>query len=178
MSDLCDPIDSSLPGSAIPGILQARTLEWVAISFSNAWKWKVKAKSLSCVRLLATPWTTAYQAPLSMEFSRQKYWSGVPLLSPIEATKKYKIFDNILYIYVFCEELSRIREIVHWLKVQFSHSVVSDSWDPMDCTSPGFPVHHQLPEPTQTYAHRVDDAIQLSHPLLSPSPPALNLPQH
>ena len=79
---LCDPIDSSLPGSPVPGILQARTLEWVAISFSNAWKWKVKVKSLSCVRLLVTPWTTAYQAPPSMGFSRQKYWSGVPLPSP------------------------------------------------------------------------------------------------
>ena len=79
---LCDPIDGSLPDSAIPGILQARTLEWVAISFSNAWKWKVKVMSLSSVHLFATPWTAAYQAPLSMGFSRQEYWSGVPLLSP------------------------------------------------------------------------------------------------
>ena len=75
---LCDSIDGSSPGSPVPGILQARTLEWVAISFSNAWKWKVKVKSLSRVWLLATPWTAAYQAPLSMEFSRQEYWSGVP----------------------------------------------------------------------------------------------------
>ena len=65
---LCDPIDGSPPGSPVPGILQARTLEWVAISFSNAWKWKVKMKSLSRVRLLATPWTVAYQAPPSMGF--------------------------------------------------------------------------------------------------------------
>ena len=65
---LRDPIDGSLPGSAVPGILQARILEWVAISFSNAWKRKVKVKSLSRVRLLATPWTAAYQAPLSMDF--------------------------------------------------------------------------------------------------------------
>ena len=79
---LCDPIDSSPPGSPVPGILQARTLEWVAISFSNTWKWKVKVKSLSRVRLLATPWTAAYQASPSMGFSRQEYWSGVPLLSP------------------------------------------------------------------------------------------------
>ena len=78
---LCDPIDSSPPGSPVPGILLARTLEWVAISFSNAWK--VKVKSLSRVRLLATPWTTAYQAPPSMGFSRQEYWSEVPLPSPI-----------------------------------------------------------------------------------------------
>ena len=79
---LCDPIDSSPPGSPSPGILWARTLEWVAISFSNAWKWKVKVKSLSCVRLLATPWTAAHQAPPSMGFSRQESWSGVPLPSP------------------------------------------------------------------------------------------------
>ena len=79
---LCDPIGGSPPGSTVPGILQARTLEWVAISFSNAWKWKVKVKSLSCVRLLVTPWTAAHQAPPSMGFSRQEYWSGVPLLSP------------------------------------------------------------------------------------------------
>ena len=68
---LCDPIDGSPPGSSIPGILQARTLEWVAISFSNAWKWKGKVKSLSCVRLCVTPWTAAHQAPPSMGFSRQ-----------------------------------------------------------------------------------------------------------
>ena len=70
---LCDPIDGSPPGSPVPGILQARTLEWVAISFSDAWKWKVKVKSLSCVQLFATPWTAAYQAPPSMGFSRQQY---------------------------------------------------------------------------------------------------------
>ena len=79
---LCDPIDSSPPGSLVPGILQARTLEWVAISFSNAGKWKVKVKSLSRVRLLVTPWTAAHQAPPSMGFSRQEYWSGEPFLSP------------------------------------------------------------------------------------------------
>ena len=81
---LCDPIDSSSPGSAVPGILQAKILEWVAISFSNAWKWKVKVKLLSCVRLLTTPWTAAYKAPLSMGFSRQEYWSGLPLPSPTD----------------------------------------------------------------------------------------------
>ena len=79
---LRDPIDGSPPGSAIPGILQARTVEWVAISFSNAWKWKVKGKSLSRFRPSATPWTAAHQAPPSMRFSRQEYWSGVPLPSP------------------------------------------------------------------------------------------------
>ena len=80
---LCDPIDGSPPGSPVPGILQARTLEWVAISFSNAWQWKVKVKSLSHVRLLVTSRTTAYQAPPPMGFSRQECWSGVPLPSPL-----------------------------------------------------------------------------------------------
>ena len=80
---LCDLIDGSPPGSPIPGILQVRKLEWDAISFSNAWKWKVKGKSLSRVWLFETPWTAAYQAPLSMGFSRQEYWSGVPSPSPL-----------------------------------------------------------------------------------------------
>ena len=78
---LCDPLDGSPPGSTIPGILQARTLEWAAISVSNAWKWKVKVKSLSHVWLFMIPWTAAYQAPLPMGFSKQEYWSGLPLPS-------------------------------------------------------------------------------------------------
>ena len=86
---LCDPIEGSLPGSPVPGILQARTLEWVAISFSSGWKWKVKVKSLSRVRLLASAWTAAHQAPPSMGFSRQEYWSGVPSPSPF---KKLELF--------------------------------------------------------------------------------------
>ena len=80
---LCDPTDGSPPGSPVPGILQATTLEWVATSFSNAWKWKVKVKSLSHVWLFTTPWTVAYQAPQSMGFPRQEYWSGLPLPSPV-----------------------------------------------------------------------------------------------
>ena len=90
---LCDRIDSSPLGSSVPGILQARTLEWVTISFSNAWKWKAKVKSLSCVSLLATPWTAAYQAPLSMGFSRQEYWSGVPL--PSQVAPKRMHFESV-----------------------------------------------------------------------------------
>ena len=93
---LCNPIDDSPPGSPVPGILQARTLEWVAIAFSNVWKWKVKVKSLSCVRLFVTPWTAAHQAPPSMGFSRQEYWSGVPLPSPC-FDSKLPNFD-VLYI--------------------------------------------------------------------------------
>ena len=85
---LCDPIDGSPPGSPVPGILQARTLEQVATSFSNAWKWKVKVKLLSHVRLLATPRTIAHQAPPSMGFSRPEYWSGVPL--PRQHIKKQR----------------------------------------------------------------------------------------
>ena len=84
---LCDPVDGSPPGSPIPRILQARTLEWVAISFSNAWKWKVKVKSLSHVQLPVTPWTAAHQAPPSMGFSKQEDWSGAPLPSPLSASR-------------------------------------------------------------------------------------------
>ena len=76
---LCKPRDDSPPGSPVPGILQARTLECIAISFSNAWKWKEKVELFSHLQLLATPWTAAHQAPPSMGFSRQEYWSGVPL---------------------------------------------------------------------------------------------------
>ena len=86
---LCDPVDSSELGSSVPGILQARILEWVAISFTNAWKWKVKVKSLSRIQLLGTPWTAAYQAPLSIGFSRQEYWSGVPLPSPYDLPRQH-----------------------------------------------------------------------------------------
>ena len=88
---LCDLIDGSPPGSPVPGILQARTLEWVAISFSNAWK--VKVKSLSRVRPSATPWTAAHQAPPSMGSSRQEYWSGLLLPSPFQPSKDEYIID-------------------------------------------------------------------------------------
>ena len=104
---LCDPIDGSPPGSAVPGTLQARTLEWVAISFSNEGKWKVKVKSLSRVQLFATPWTAAYQAPPSMGFSRQEYWSGVPLPSPfinasyMQVCLRGKILTSLRYVWGF-----------------------------------------------------------------------------
>ena len=108
---LCDPIDSSPPGSPVPGILQARTLEWVAISFSNTWKWRVKVKLLSRARLLETPWTAAYQAPPSMRFSRQEYWSGVPSPSPIMKTRSCNLkgsswhvkYSQVLFAwFLFC----------------------------------------------------------------------------
>ena len=94
---LCNSINGSPPGFPVPGILQARTLEWVAISFFSAWKLKVKVKLLSHVRLLATPWTAAYQAPPPMRFSRQEYWNGLPLPSPnvyiykVKYTEAFKI---------------------------------------------------------------------------------------
>ena len=93
---LCDPIDGNPPGSPILGILQARTLEWVSISSSDAWKWKVKVKTLSVVsdRLLATPWTAAYQTPPSVGLSRQEYWSGLPLPSPEDPEKSSKIIRD------------------------------------------------------------------------------------
>ena len=94
---LCDPIDGSPPGSPAPGTLQAKTLEWVAISFPKAWKWKMKVKSLSHVRLLVTPWTAAYQAPPSRRFSRQEYWSGVPLPSPILYAQAWTISRSLCW---------------------------------------------------------------------------------
>ena len=107
---LCDPIDGSPRGSPVPGILQARTLQWVAISFSNAWKWKVKVKPLSRVRLLATPWTAAYQAPPSMGFSRQGYWSGVPLPSP----RYLELRNLVLFLCVGRKQESGLTEVFPW----------------------------------------------------------------
>ena len=124
---LWDPIDGSPPGSPVPGILQARTLEWVAISFSNAWKWKVKVKLLSHVPILATPWTAAYQAPPSMGFSRQEYWSGVPLPS----------LTSVLFRSSFYAEVGRC-----WEKGRKGvvHSCLTLS-DPMDCSPAGSSIH-------------------------------------
>ena len=112
MSDSVLPQRRQLTRLPIPGILQARTLEWVAISFSSAWKWKVKVKSLSCAQLLVTPWTAAYQAPPSMGFSRQECWSGVPLPSPCIHIKIHKypyvyIFFK-LYIHITCNSILRL----------------------------------------------------------------------
>ena len=103
---LCDPIDGRPSGSTVPGILQARTLEWVAISFSNAWKWKVKVKSLSCVRLVATPWTAAYQAPPAMGFSRQEYWSVVPLPSPRNCPRFHHLLPQLSFFSIWSPILS------------------------------------------------------------------------
>ena len=94
---LCDSRAGSPPGSPVPGILQARTLEWVAISFCNAWKWKVKVKSLGRVQLLATPWTAAHQALPSLGFSRQEHWSGLPFPSPMHESEKLKWSRSVVY---------------------------------------------------------------------------------
>ena len=101
---LCDPIDSSPPGSPVPGILQARTLEWGAIAFSKAWKWKVKVTSLSHVRPLVTPWTAAHQAPPSMGLSRQEDWSGVPFPTNLEWSVKIKV----ICIFYLSKELCKV----------------------------------------------------------------------
>ena len=120
---LCGPIDGSPPGSPVPGILKARTLEWVAICFSKAWKWKVKVKSLSNVRLLVTPWTAAYQAPPSLGFSRQEYWSGVPWPSlNICLSIPYLVFSFSffsLYIgssFITSLELTQMHSLFGWVK--------------------------------------------------------------
>ena len=107
---LCNPVDGSPLGSPVPGILQAGILEWVVISFSNAWKWKVKVESLSRARLLATPWTGAYQAPLSMGFSRQEYWSGVPLPSLGHSCQKPNKVSAMSY---YKEKMSGASHILH-----------------------------------------------------------------
>ena len=106
---LCNPIDGSRPGSPFPGILQARTLEWVAISFSNAWKWKVKVKSLSRGQLSATPWIAAYQGPPSMGFSRQEYWSRMPLPSPVW---QYSYTFNLKNLKVWLSPFYNLNEII------------------------------------------------------------------
>ena len=126
---LCDPIDGSPPGSLVPGILQARTLEWAVISFSNAWKWKVKVKSLSRVWLLATPWTAAHQAPPSMGFSRQEDWGGVPLPSPwpilgglkhgTAITLQLQKFTEPCRLSVVCPSLSKCTDNPEALLLEF-----------------------------------------------------------
>ena len=113
---LCKPIDRSPSGSPDPGILQARTLEWVAISFSKASKWKVKVKSLSHVRLLAAPWTVAHQAPPSMGFSRQDY-RDVQMTSKVLYEELYKssLYPTEYKKIEFCGEKMRIA--IFWLKL-------------------------------------------------------------
>ena len=114
---LCDPIDRSPPGSLVPGILQARTLEWVAISFSNARKWKLKMKPLNRARLLATPWIAAYQAPPSMEVSRQEYWIGMPLPSPVVYAFAVKLKKKVI-------AKTRVKELSFWFFNEFYNFMI------------------------------------------------------
>ena len=201
---LCGPLDRSPLGSSVSGILQARILEWVAISFSNAWKWKVKVKLFSRARLLATLWTAAYQAPQSMGFTRQEYWSGLPLPSPLSSwvliisciPPSGPVFKVILsdkaslgnqlcthtptcwgHSQIFKHQGHPLPDHIQFSSVQSAQSCPT-LCDPMNRSTPGLPVHHQHPEFTQTHVHRVSDAIQPSHPLSSPSPPVPNPSQH
>ena len=128
---LCDPIDGSPAGSSVPGILQARTLEWVAISFSSAWKWKVKVKSLRHVRLFTTSWTAAQQAPPSMGISRQEYWSGLPLPSPLAQRASYnsRMPQLLLFKLLRCCQVVEIRnllsferDLIFWTLLKFSRA--------------------------------------------------------
>ena len=142
---LWDPIDGSPLGSSVPGILQARILEWVAISFSNAWKWKVKVKSLSRARVLATTWTGAYQAPPSMGFSRQEYRSWVPLPSPGSQTLEYLKSLAKLKVWVPHSKhfwISRSRNL-HFNKC-LSDSGANDSWRAVWKTHQGWTAIHQV----------------------------------
>ena len=133
---LCDPIDGSPLGSAVPGILQARILEWVAIPFSNAWKWKVRVKLLSHVRLFTTPWTAAYQAPPSMGFSRQEYWSWVPLPSLCEfwvLKKSYVTLITTLSIFLLCFLVSyqfwgMYNSTLLFVRIAFTNTMSSLRW--------------------------------------------------
>ena len=116
---LCDPIDGSPPGSLVPGILQARTLEWVAISFSNARKWKVRVKLLICVRLFETSWSAAYQAPLSVGFSRQENWSRLSLPSLKILLREYYSKKHYLRVIKLYKFLTSKPDTMQWHSGQF-----------------------------------------------------------
>ena len=177
---LCDPIDSSPPGFPVPEVLQARTLEWVAISFFNVWNWKVKVKSLSRVRLFVTPWTAAHQAPPSMGFSRQEYWSGVPLPSPpgpivlSKSSKKTETHSSyIMHFYQSIWVISKKTNVTIRLwpikgffsSVQFNYSVMSDSLWPHGLQHPRLP----CPSPTLKAYTNSDLSSQWYHPTISSS---------
>ena len=125
---LWDPIDGSPSGSRVSGILQARTLEWAANSFSNAWKWKVKVKSLSPVWLFATPWTAAHQAPPSMGFSRQEYWSGVPLPCPVYmyiCIYMYICVCMYMYTYTYVTSQFRRHSIITYIIYNIIYNILT-----------------------------------------------------
>ena len=129
----------------------------------------------------ATLWTITHQAPLSMGFSRQAQWNGLPCPLPGDLPKPgiepMSLMSPSLIDGFFTTSATWEAQLLY--SVQFSSVAQScpTLWDPMDRSTPGLPVHHQLPEFTQTHVHRVSDDIQPSHPLSSPSPPA-NPSQH
>ena len=126
---LCDPRDDSPQGSPVPGILQARTRKWVAISFSSAWKWKVKVKLLSRVPFLATPWTAAHQAPPSMGFARQQYWSGVPLPSP----NSYYITQQFHSLVMYARKLKIMHPHKNFYDIHGSIIIIARKWKQPKC---------------------------------------------
>ena len=125
---LYNPIDSSPPGSSVPRILEERTLECVAISFSNAWKWKVKVKLLSHARLFATPWTAAYQAPPSMGFSRQEYWSGVPLPSLYPPLLILSSFTQLASLLIYVAKLMSDPDLHSYVWAPGYHALLLRPW--------------------------------------------------
>ena len=133
----------------------------------------------SCIRLSATPWTAAYQAPLSMGFSRQEYWSGVPLPSPAAIQSHLKVTLLILVLLLFLTHLQSLPPVKScWCSVSSVTQSCLTLCNLMDCSMPGLPVLYQLPELAQTHVHWVSNAIQPSHPLSSPSSPPFNISQH
>ena len=144
--------------------------------YPNSTALKVKVKSLSRVQLFVTPWIVAYQAPPSMGFSKQEYWSGFPFPSPGDLPKPgIEPGCPVLQADALPSEPPGKSPSPQFSSVAQSCPTLCD---PMYRSTPGLPVHHQLPEFTQTHVHRVSDVIQPSHPLLSPSPPAPNPSQH
>ena len=137
----CEPMDRSLPGSSVHGILQARILERVAMTSS---RWSSWSKDRALVSGIA--------------------YTGRQVLLPLEPPGKpiLRYIPFVLNLFQFSSVTQSCPTLCH----------------PMNCSTPGLPAHHQLPEFTQTHIHRVRDAIQPSHPLSSPSPPTFSLSQH
>ena len=134
----------------------------------------------SVVSKSTMPWTVARQAPLSMGFSRQEYWSGLPFLSPRASSQprikpESPVFLSLAGRFFTAEPPGKPN---HWIQIRSVAQSCPTLCDPMNRSTPGLPVHHQFEEFTQTHIHRVSDAIQPSHPPSSPSPPAPNPSQH
>ena len=200
---LCNPIDGSPPGSAIPGILQARILEWVAISFSNAWKRKVKVKSLSHVWLLATPWTAAYQAPLSMDFPGKSTGVGCHYLLQCVCVYIY-IYICVcvcmcIYIFIYIYKVYKTLEFTLITLFSWSLPLTLTSWhmseekidcyrgyecvcaqlypilcELMDCSPPGSSVHGTSQARILQWV-AIPFSKDLPDPAIEPASPALQV---